>query len=187
MGVNYHLHRGSTLASRFILLLNIRASMGSMTLVEWSDIIETGTPNSSKGGVTLGLAAIKAVVAIRAIIVGGRLAIYDGIDILNLSVGPKSPPATAKTTFLNPFRSPFMAYCEGSCCVDISVSKSRKRTQRNVTSEAPPQKEFGEQLQELTIDERLQLRVKMGKAAVRHIRGMPSAYNDLGECDLQEF
>ncbi|GJR73352.1 alpha-N-acetylglucosaminidase [Tanacetum coccineum] len=132
--------------------------------VEWSDIIETGTPNSSNGGVTLGLAAIKAVVAIRAIIVGGRLAIYDGIDILNLSVGPKS-----------------------SCCVDISVSKSRKRTQRNVTSEAPPQKEFGEQLQELTIDERLQLRVKMGKAAVRHIRGMPSAYNDLGECDLQEF
>ncbi|GJT49927.1 hypothetical protein Tco_0976084 [Tanacetum coccineum] len=112
---------------------------------------------------SLGLAAIKAVVATRAIIAGGRLAIYDGIDILNLSVGPKS-----------------------SCCVDISVSKSRKRTQRNVTSEAPPQKEFGEQLQELTIDERLQLRVKMGKAAVRHIRGMPSAYNDLGDCEAED-
>lgn len=30
-------------------------------------------------------------------------AVYDGVDILNLSVGPNSPPATAKTTFLNPF------------------------------------------------------------------------------------
>lgn len=27
----------------------------------------------------------------------------DGVDILNLSVGPNSPPATTKTTFLNPF------------------------------------------------------------------------------------
>ena len=30
-------------------------------------------------------------------------AVYDGIDILSLSVGPNSPPATTKTTFLNPF------------------------------------------------------------------------------------
>ncbi|KAK9055277.1 hypothetical protein SSX86_026359 [Deinandra increscens subsp. villosa] len=30
-------------------------------------------------------------------------AVYDGVDILNLSVGPNSPPATTKTTFLNPF------------------------------------------------------------------------------------
>lgn len=30
-------------------------------------------------------------------------AVFDGVDILNLSVGPNSPPATTKTTFLNPF------------------------------------------------------------------------------------
>ncbi|CAI8611108.1 unnamed protein product [Vicia faba] len=30
-------------------------------------------------------------------------AVYDGVDILSLSVGPNSPPAAAKTTFLNPF------------------------------------------------------------------------------------
>lgn len=30
-------------------------------------------------------------------------AVRDGVDILNLSVGPNSPPATMKTTFLNPF------------------------------------------------------------------------------------
>ncbi|KAK9099747.1 hypothetical protein Scep_023177 [Stephania cephalantha] len=30
-------------------------------------------------------------------------AVVDGVDILNLSVGPNSPPATTKTTFLNPF------------------------------------------------------------------------------------
>ncbi|KAH9805750.1 subtilisin-like protease SBT2.6 [Citrus sinensis] len=30
-------------------------------------------------------------------------AVHDGVDILSLSVGPNSPPATTKTTFLNPF------------------------------------------------------------------------------------
>ncbi|KAL2481834.1 PA-domain containing subtilase family protein [Abeliophyllum distichum] len=30
-------------------------------------------------------------------------AVQDGVDILNLSVGPNSPPSAAKTTFLNPF------------------------------------------------------------------------------------
>ncbi|XP_057467817.1 subtilisin-like protease SBT2.6 [Actinidia eriantha] len=30
-------------------------------------------------------------------------AVHDGVDILNLSMSPNSPPATAKTTFLNPF------------------------------------------------------------------------------------
>ncbi|KAK1276836.1 Subtilisin-like protease [Acorus gramineus] len=30
-------------------------------------------------------------------------AVQDGVDILNLSVGPNSPPTTTKTTFLNPF------------------------------------------------------------------------------------
>ncbi|KAH6798964.1 subtilisin-like serine protease 3 [Perilla frutescens var. frutescens] len=30
-------------------------------------------------------------------------AVHDGVDILNLSVGPNSPPATTKTTYLNPF------------------------------------------------------------------------------------
>ncbi|GAB4853520.1 hypothetical protein Ancab_017711 [Ancistrocladus abbreviatus] len=30
-------------------------------------------------------------------------AIHDGVDIINLSVGPNSPPAETKTTFLNPF------------------------------------------------------------------------------------
>ncbi|KAL1814270.1 hypothetical protein DCAR_0626692 [Daucus carota subsp. sativus] len=30
-------------------------------------------------------------------------AVHDGVDILNLSVGPNGPPATTKTTFLNPF------------------------------------------------------------------------------------
>nr|DAD46017.1 TPA_asm: hypothetical protein HUJ06_004247 [Nelumbo nucifera] len=30
-------------------------------------------------------------------------AVQDGVDILNLSVGPNSPPATTRTTFLNPF------------------------------------------------------------------------------------
>ncbi|KAK9097739.1 hypothetical protein Syun_024784 [Stephania yunnanensis] len=30
-------------------------------------------------------------------------AVVDGVDILNLSVGQNSPPATTKTTFLNPF------------------------------------------------------------------------------------
>ncbi|XP_055809493.1 subtilisin-like protease SBT2.5 [Solanum dulcamara] len=29
--------------------------------------------------------------------------VHDGVDILNLFVGPNSPPATIKTTFLNPF------------------------------------------------------------------------------------
>lgn len=30
-------------------------------------------------------------------------AVHDGVDILNLSMSPNSPPATTKTTFLNPF------------------------------------------------------------------------------------
>ncbi|KAL8096762.1 subtilisin-like protease SBT2.5 [Apium graveolens] len=30
-------------------------------------------------------------------------AVHDGVDILNLSVGPNGPPATTKTTFINPF------------------------------------------------------------------------------------
>ncbi|XP_010927223.2 subtilisin-like protease SBT2.5 [Elaeis guineensis] len=30
-------------------------------------------------------------------------AVQDGVDILNLSVGPNSPPTSTKTTFLNPF------------------------------------------------------------------------------------
>ncbi|XP_008223891.1 PREDICTED: subtilisin-like protease SBT2.5 isoform X2 [Prunus mume] len=30
-------------------------------------------------------------------------AVYDGVDILSLSVGPNSPPATTRTTYLNPF------------------------------------------------------------------------------------
>ncbi|KAL9270898.1 Subtilisin-like protease SBT2.5-like protein, partial [Drosera capensis] len=30
-------------------------------------------------------------------------AVQDGVDIINLSVGPNSPPAATKTTFLNPF------------------------------------------------------------------------------------
>ncbi|KAG6705872.1 hypothetical protein I3842_07G199000 [Carya illinoinensis] len=30
-------------------------------------------------------------------------AVFDGVDILSLSVGPNSPPANTKTTFLNPF------------------------------------------------------------------------------------
>uniref|UniRef100_A0A7N0R8Y9 Uncharacterized protein n=1 Tax=Kalanchoe fedtschenkoi TaxID=63787 RepID=A0A7N0R8Y9_KALFE len=30
-------------------------------------------------------------------------AVHDGVDILNLSVGPNSPPSTTKTSFLNPF------------------------------------------------------------------------------------
>ncbi|XP_051131507.1 subtilisin-like protease SBT2.5 [Andrographis paniculata] len=36
-------------------------------------------------------------------------AVLDGVDILNLSVGPNSPPATTKTTFLNPFDSTLLA------------------------------------------------------------------------------
>ncbi|GMH23732.1 hypothetical protein Nepgr_025575 [Nepenthes gracilis] len=30
-------------------------------------------------------------------------AVHDGVDIINLSVGPNNPPAATKTTFLNPF------------------------------------------------------------------------------------
>ncbi|WOL06491.1 subtilisin-like protease SBT2.5 [Canna indica] len=30
-------------------------------------------------------------------------AVLDGVDVINLSVGPNSPPSTTKTTFLNPF------------------------------------------------------------------------------------
>lgn len=30
-------------------------------------------------------------------------AVYDGVDILSLSVGPNSPPTSTRTTFLNPF------------------------------------------------------------------------------------
>ncbi|GJZ50626.1 subtilisin-like protease SBT2.5 [Tanacetum coccineum] len=36
-------------------------------------------------------------------------AVYDGVDILNLSVGPNCPPATAKTTFLNPFAATLLS------------------------------------------------------------------------------
>ncbi|XP_022755467.1 subtilisin-like protease SBT2.5 [Durio zibethinus] len=36
-------------------------------------------------------------------------AVHDGVDILNLSVGPNSPPATTKTTFLNPFDATLLA------------------------------------------------------------------------------
>lgn len=32
-----------------------------------------------------------------------KQAVHDGVDILSLSVGPNSPPATTKTTYLNPF------------------------------------------------------------------------------------
>ncbi|KAJ8751057.1 hypothetical protein K2173_016238 [Erythroxylum novogranatense] len=36
-------------------------------------------------------------------------AVQDGVDILSLSVGPNSPPATTKTTFLNPFDATLLA------------------------------------------------------------------------------
>ncbi|KAI3955593.1 hypothetical protein MKX01_034915 [Papaver californicum] len=36
-------------------------------------------------------------------------AVHDGVDILNLSVGPNSPPATTKTTYLNPFDATLLA------------------------------------------------------------------------------
>ncbi|GLU10557.1 hypothetical protein SLE2022_273500 [Rubroshorea leprosula] len=36
-------------------------------------------------------------------------AVHDGVDILSLSVGPNSPPATTKTTFLNPFDAALLA------------------------------------------------------------------------------
>lgn len=36
-------------------------------------------------------------------------AVRDGVDILNLSVGPNSPPTTTKTTFLNPFDATLLA------------------------------------------------------------------------------
>ncbi|XAR63738.1 Cucumisin [Bertholletia excelsa] len=36
-------------------------------------------------------------------------AVHDGVDILNLSVGPNSPPATTKITFLNPFDATLLA------------------------------------------------------------------------------
>ncbi|XP_059634607.1 subtilisin-like protease SBT2.5 [Cornus florida] len=36
-------------------------------------------------------------------------AVHDGVDILNLSVGPNSPPTTIKTTFLNPFDATLLA------------------------------------------------------------------------------
>ncbi|OMO62885.1 hypothetical protein COLO4_32844 [Corchorus olitorius] len=36
-------------------------------------------------------------------------AVHDGVDILSLSVGPNSPPATTKTTFLNPFDATLLA------------------------------------------------------------------------------
>lgn len=32
-----------------------------------------------------------------------KQAVRDGVDILNLSVGPNSPPTNTRTTFLNPF------------------------------------------------------------------------------------
>lgn len=32
-----------------------------------------------------------------------KQAVEDGVDILNLSVGPNSPPSATRTTFLNPF------------------------------------------------------------------------------------
>ncbi|GMH03150.1 hypothetical protein Nepgr_004989 [Nepenthes gracilis] len=36
-------------------------------------------------------------------------AVHDGVDIINLSVGPNSPPAATKTTFLNPFDASLLA------------------------------------------------------------------------------
>ncbi|CAN1229073.1 Subtilisin-like protease SBT2.6 [Linum grandiflorum] len=36
-------------------------------------------------------------------------AVYDGVDILSLSLGPNSPPATTKTTYLNPFDATLLA------------------------------------------------------------------------------
>ncbi|EOY32020.1 PA-domain containing subtilase family protein isoform 6 [Theobroma cacao] len=36
-------------------------------------------------------------------------AVHDGVDILSLSVGPNSPQATTKTTFLNPFDATLLA------------------------------------------------------------------------------
>lgn len=32
-----------------------------------------------------------------------KQAVEDGVDVLNLSVGPNSPPSATRTTFLNPF------------------------------------------------------------------------------------
>ncbi|WOL19769.1 hypothetical protein Cni_G28571 [Canna indica] len=36
-------------------------------------------------------------------------AVLDGVDIINLSVGPNSPPTTTKATFLNPFDAALLA------------------------------------------------------------------------------
>ncbi|KAG2692028.1 hypothetical protein I3843_08G033100 [Carya illinoinensis] len=45
-------------------------------------------------------------------------AVYDGVDILNLSVGPNSPPADTKITFLNPFDATLLSAVKAAAIDD---------------------------------------------------------------------
>ncbi|GKA54617.1 subtilisin-like protease SBT2.6 [Tanacetum coccineum] len=54
-------------------------------------------------------------------------AVYDGVDILNLLVGPNCPHATAKTTFLNPFAATLLsAFKAGASEFEFNVEATQE-------------------------------------------------------------
>nr|XP_043619298.1 subtilisin-like protease SBT2.6 [Erigeron canadensis] len=63
-------------------------------------------------------------------------AVYDGVDILNLSVGPNSPPATAKTTFLNPFDATLLSAVKAGVFV-VQASGNGGPAAKTIVSYSP--------------------------------------------------
>ncbi|KAG9139153.1 hypothetical protein Leryth_019126 [Lithospermum erythrorhizon] len=63
-------------------------------------------------------------------------AVHDGVDILNLSVGPNSPPATTKTTFLNHFDATLLAAAKAGVFV-VQASGNGGPSPKTVLSYSP--------------------------------------------------
>ncbi|XP_047325090.1 subtilisin-like protease SBT2.6 [Impatiens glandulifera] len=63
-------------------------------------------------------------------------AVHDGVDIINLSVGPNNPPAATKTTFLNPFDATLLAAVKAGVFV-VQASGNGGPFPRTVLSYSP--------------------------------------------------
>ncbi|KAH0941060.1 hypothetical protein HID58_000697 [Brassica napus] len=59
------------------------------------------------------------------------MAVHDGVDILSLSVGPNSPPATTKTTFLNPFDATLLGAVKAGVFVAQAAGNASTRPHRS--------------------------------------------------------
>ncbi|GMH17873.1 hypothetical protein Nepgr_019714 [Nepenthes gracilis] len=57
-----------------------------------------------------------------------HFAVHNGVDIINLSVGPNNPPAATKTTFLNPFDASLLSAVKAGVFVAQAAGNGEKAT-----------------------------------------------------------